>query len=94
MELGGLNKVVLLVKDGCPYCDKSKGIVADLVARNVITPDEYTLVDVGEGSPESKKVFQDAFATVPQVFINGQHRLGGSETLERMYQSGELDNIL
>lgn len=90
MDLGQLNHLVVLVKEGCQYCEGVKAIITDLVQKKVIRPDQYTIVDVNKGSPENRKRFTDAFASVPQIFIAGKHVPGGYSNFENMHKSGEL----
>ena len=94
MDLGQVNRLVILVKTGCRYCDEAKNIVKDLISRDIITSTECTLVNIANGSDANRKRFTDAFATVPQVFINSQHVPGGYSNLNRLHQSGELDRLL
>lgn len=94
MELGRVNKLVLLVREGCGHCAKAKTIVDELVESGVIRSDECTLIDVGKGTPENRRVFTEAFATVPQVFVNGKHVPGGSSNFERIYLNKELHSML
>ena len=94
MDFGDINKLVILSKNTCPYCKDTKRIVDDLVKDGTIRPNEVTIVDVDDGTRVNKKKFTDAFATVPQIFINGKHILGGSTNFRRLYESGELDDML
>ena len=94
MDFGRLNKVVILSKQGCPYCKSVIDILDTLVRDKVLTHSQITIVDVSTGSPRNLERFRQAFATVPQIFINGKHVPGGASNFKRIYASGELLDLL
>ena len=94
MDLGKVNRLVILAKPGCPACAKTKDITEKLVEDNIIDNDSVTVINVLEGSEENKKKFTDVFSMVPQIFIHGKHYPGGSTNFVNMYESGKLGALL
>ena len=94
MDFGRPNKVVVLSKAGCPYCASVLDILGTLVKDGILDPSQITVIDVSDGSPQNKERFTQAFATVPQIFINGKHIIGGASNFKRIYSNGELLALL
>jgi glutaredoxin len=94
MDFGRLNKVVVLSKQGCPYCQSVRDMLDSLVKDKILQSSQITIVDVSEASPRNMQMFKRSFATVPQIFINGQHIIGGASNFKRIYESGELLDLL
>ena len=84
------NKVVVFSKSFCPFCKKTKAL---LNQKEV----EYKLFELNEMDDGAD--IQEALSeisgqkTVPNVFINGKHLGGNSETQEAN-SSGKLDELL
>lgn len=82
-----MKKVTIYTKGYCPYCQRAvrmlKEAGADFVEHDITNdPDTYSKV---------KK--QTSCQTVPQVFI-GDEFIGGSDDLNALVVSGELDSKL
>lgn len=94
MEFGQLNKVVILIKEGCPHCNATKQVMSRMALSGYLDLSEITYVDVSKGNATNRARFTDNFATVPQIFINGRHIIGGNSGLQAKYASGELMRII
>jgi len=72
----------------CPYCYRAKKLLAD---KGV----PFTEIDVMMSSAKRREMSERAGGDVkvPQVFIDGRH-IGGSDKLDALEQSGELDDLL
>ena len=69
----------------CPYCARARA----LLERKGVT---YTDIDILDEPARRGEMIQRAGgrATVPQIFINGEH-IGGSDELVALDRAGELD---
>lgn len=81
-------RVEVYSKFGCPYCSRAKALL-----RSKGVPFEE--IDITLGGPRRAEMIQRAGgrATVPQIFIDGQH-VGGSDDLVELDRSGRLDPML
>lgn len=66
--------VLVFSRDGCPFCAKAKGMLAD---RGM----DYTELKLGRDIPLRTIRAASGKDSVPQVFINGEY-VGGSDDLE------------
>ena len=66
--------VTLFSREGCPYCVRAKGLLrdADIDFDEMVLNRDFSEVSIRAVSGR---------ATVPQIFINGEH-IGGSDELE------------
>lgn len=68
------DKFVIVGRSGCPYCDKVKDLLS-------LTPVPFTYWDISDKTDRLHQFIKDlGYKTVPQVFFNGQHIGGFSET--------------
>ena len=75
--------VTVFTREGCPYCVRTKGLLRDAG----IDFEELVLnLDYSEATLRAVS----GRATVPQVFINGEH-VGGSEELQDWLESENRD---
>jgi len=72
--------VTVFSRDGCPYCARAKGLLRDAGIR-------FEELVLNRDFREATLRAVSGRATVPQVFINGEH-IGGSEELET-YLAGQ-----
>jgi glutaredoxin 1 len=75
-------KVEIFSKDGCPYCEKAK----KLLATNGISFTEYK---VGQNGIDKNFIQQKAgkpVHTVPQIFIDEKH-IGGFSDLQNWFKT-------
>lgn len=72
--------VAIFTKPGCPFCIKAKAMLKDkgMAYEEIVLGKDATMVGVRAVSGR---------ATVPQVFIGGQH-IGGSDDLEAYFAKG------
>ena len=71
----------------CGYCARAKA----LLEKKGVAFEE---TDVMEDSVKRSEMRERSkCATVPQIFINGQH-IGGSDELAALEQAGKLDSLL
>ena len=72
----------------CPYCARAKSL---LKAKGT----NFTEYDITLGGPKRAEMLERARgrATVPQIFIDGQH-IGGSDDLAALNAAGGLDPLL
>jgi len=77
-----LNATVF-TREGCPYCVRTKGMLSDagIDFEELVLNRDYS---------ESTLRAVSGRATVPQVFINGEH-IGGSEALQGWLESENKD---
>lgn len=81
-------KVEIYTKFTCPYCFRAKS----LLNKKGVDFDE-TEVSMG-GEPKAEMIRRaGGRATVPQIFIDGQH-IGGSDDLAALDREGKLDPLL
>jgi len=81
-------KIEIYTKWGCGYCSRAKA----LLDSKGVAYEEY---DVTMGGPKKAEMLErvpDA-RTVPQIFIGGEP-VGGSDDLQALEQSGQLDSLL
>lgn len=80
-------KIEIYTTPFCGYCARAKGLLdkkgASYEEMDVMM-DEKKRAEMRERSKR---------ATVPQIFINGQH-IGGSDELAALEQAGKLDPLL
>ena len=86
-------RVVIFSKDGCPYCEKVKGL---LDGENVLYLEVKIDTSIQEGP--SGKVREALAAKVgrtslPQVFVAGEH-LGGCDDTMAKHQEGGLMKLI
>jgi glutaredoxin-like protein len=81
-DAAGPLDVTVFSREGCPYCARAKGLLHDAGIR-------FEELVLNRNFSESTIRAVSGQATVPQVFINGEH-VGGSEALEQWLE-GRLD---
>jgi glutaredoxin 3 len=81
-------KVEIYTKAFCSYCSRA----LRLLESKDVDLEEY---DITIGGPKRIEMLSRApgSATVPQIFINGQH-IGGCDDLVALEQQGKLDSLL
>ncbi len=81
-------KIEIYTKFLCPYCTRAKSL---LKAKGVAFEEH----DISTGGPLRAEMIarSGGGATVPQVFIDGQH-IGGSDDLAALDRAGKLDPLL
>jgi glutaredoxin 3 len=81
-------KITIYTSAFCGYCWRAKAL---LKAKGL----EYQEFDVIANPSRRDEMIERAHgrSTVPQIFIDGRH-VGGSEDLDRLDQTGELDRLL
>lgn len=82
-----MKKVTIYTKGYCPYCKRACRLLEEIGA-------DFKEIDVTDDAAtysEIKK--QTGCQTVPQVFI-GDEFIGGSDELNALYNSGELQKKL
>ena len=80
-------KIEIYTTPFCGYCARAKGLLDKKGAAYEemdVMMDEKKRTEMRERSKR---------ATVPQIFINGEH-IGGSEELAALEQAGKLDPLL
>jgi len=84
------NKVMIFSKSYCPFCNKVKAIFDSIKV-------EYKSIELDlEGNGEDIQatlIEQTNQKTVPNVFINGKH-LGGASDTESAFKDGRLQQLL
>jgi glutaredoxin 3 len=81
-------EIVVYTKPGCPYCSSALALLNKKGA-------EFTEI-VASNDPEKKAEMVEKSggrATVPQIFINGQH-IGGCDDIQALERKGGLDALL
>jgi glutaredoxin 3 len=81
-------KIEIYTKFFCPFCSRAKSLLASKGA-------DYIEIDVSM-DPVLRRTMVDRSnggATVPQIFIDGQH-IGGSDELAALDARGGLDPML
>ena len=81
-DAAGPVDVTVFSREGCPYCARAKGLLHDAGIR-------FEELVLNRDFSESSIRAVSGQATVPQVYINGEH-VGGSEALEQWLE-GRLD---
>ena len=81
-------RVEIYTKAFCGFCARAKRL---LEAKGV----EYEEFDITMGGPKRAEMLQRARgrSTVPQIFIDDLH-VGGSDDLNELERSGQLDPLL
>lgn len=80
-------KVVVYVKDYCPYCTKAKNL---LRKKNV----EFEEIDISDDDElQASVIKRSGQRTVPQIFINDKS-VGGCDDLYALNSAGKLDSLL
>ena len=82
-----MTDVTIYSKFYCPYCARAKA----LLDRKGVT---YTEIEVAH-DPElqAEMIERSQRRTVPQIFFGDRH-IGGSDDLQALEESGELDRLL
>lgn len=80
-------EVVVYTKEHCPFCIRAKRLLDD----KSIPYQE--IVVTGNPEREQEMIRRSQRFTAPQIFINGQG-IGGSEELQALEASGELDRLV
>lgn len=81
--------VTLYTKATCPFCINAKILLQN---KGVAFTDiDYTQISDDEKAELSAKT--NGYRTVPQIFI-GEQFIGGFDQLNKLNQSGELDQLL
>ena len=84
------NKVVVFSKSFCPFCKKTKALFNEKGVDFKV----YELNEMDDGADIQAALLEiSGQKTVPNVFINGVHVGGNSETQEAN-SSGKLDEML
>lgn len=86
-----MKEVLIYTVDYCPYCAKAEM----LLKQNNI---HFKKIDISQNESEYRQKLAQYYdikgkVTVPQIII-GSKRIGGSDDLEKLLASGELDKIL
>ena len=80
-------KIEIYTSPWCGYCARAKSLLERKGAP-------YQETDVMEDAAKRAEMRQRSRrATVPQIFINGQH-IGGSDELVALEEEGKLDALL
>jgi glutaredoxin 3 len=81
-------KIEMYTKAFCPYCTRAEAL---LRSKGV----EFEDIDITMGGPKRQEMLGRANGrtTVPQIFIGDRH-VGGSDDLDALDRSGELDTLL
>ena len=80
-------KVVVYVKDYCPYCTKAK----NLLRKKGVEFEEIDISDNDELQDYVRE--QSGQRTVPQIFINDKS-IGGCDDMYALNSAGNLDPLL
>lgn len=86
-----MKEVVIYTVDYCPYCKK-----AEMLLKEKAIP--YKKIDITSNEEEYRNRLGEYYdiqgkVTVPQIIIGGK-RIGGFDVLEKMNNSGTLDELL
>ena len=86
-----MKDVVIYTVDYCPYCKKAEML---LNSKNI----NYKKIDITKDEDEHRKKLGEYYdiegkVTVPQIIIGGK-RIGGFDVLEKLDNSGQLDEML
>jgi glutaredoxin len=84
------NKIVVFSKTTCPFCKKVKALFKELNETPLIN--EIDEMETGE-QIKQYLIGQTKQATVPNVFINGEH-VGGFDTVSKLNTEGRLAKML
>ncbi|ORY84123.1 thioredoxin-like protein [Leucosporidium creatinivorum] len=84
------NHIAVFSKSYCPYCKKTKDLLASLGEKYAVVE----LDQIEDGSDwQAYLGDKTGQRTVPSVFINQQH-IGGNSDLQAKHASGELKKLL
>ena len=84
------HNVLLYTKTTCSYCYEAKS----LFDRGKVEYTEYALDKVEGGNSLKKALYElTGQRTVPNIFINQRH-IGGYDNLLKLYESGQLKQML
>lgn len=83
-----MNKVVMYVKDYCPYCTRAKA----LLTERGVTDAEIIHIDQ-DPAQRDVMIERTGRRTVPQIFIGDKH-IGGCDDLIALDRSGGLVPLL
>ena len=81
-------RVLIYATAACPYCQAADR----LLARKGVSDIDRVRVDL-EPARRAEMTQKSGRHTVPQIWIDGRH-IGGSDELQDLEQSGELDQLL
>lgn len=86
-----MKEIVIYSVDYCPYCKKS-----EILLKEKGLP--FKKIDITKNEEEYRNKLGEYYGiqgrvTVPQIIIGGK-RIGGFDVLEKMNNSGELDELL
>ncbi len=86
-----MKEVTIYTVDYCPYCKK-----AELLFKEKDIP--FKKIDITNNEKEYRKKLGEFYdiegrVTVPQIII-GSKRIGGFDVLEKLNNSGSLDEML
>lgn len=73
----------------CPFCHRAKA----LLDRKGVEYTEYVI----DGDEDARKKMSERAhgrRTVPQIFVDKDHHVGGCDDLHALESSGELDKLL
>lgn len=80
--------ITIYTKSWCPYCSRAKALLSSKGAS-------FEEIDIEE-HPDARPTMitrAGGRTTVPQIFI-GERHVGGSDDLETLNRTGELDALL
>lgn len=86
-----MKEVIIYTVDYCPYCKKAEMLLKE---KNI----SFKKIDITKNEDEHRQKLAEYYdiqgrVTVPQIIIGGR-RIGGSDDLERLNNTGELDKLL
>ena len=86
-----MKDVVIYTVDYCSFCKKAEMLLKEKGIG-------YKKIDITKDEDEHRKKLGEYYdiqgrVTVPQIIIGGR-RIGGFDVLEKLDNSGELDNLL
>lgn len=86
-----MKDVVIYTVDYCSFCKKAEMLLKEKGIK-------YKKIDITKNEEEHRKKLGEYYdiqgrVTVPQIIIGGR-RIGGFDVLEKLDNSGELDNLL
>ena len=86
-----MKDVLIYTVDYCSFCKKAEMLLKEKGIK-------YKKIDITKNEEEHRKKLGEYYdiqgrVTVPQIIIGGR-RIGGFDVLEKLDNSGELDNLL
>ena len=86
-----MKDVLIYTVDYCSFCKKAEMLLNEKGIK-------YKKIDITKNEEEHRKKLGEYYdiqgrVTVPQIIIGGR-RIGGFDVLEKLDNSGELDNLL